>query len=71
MRGDDERQGAMFSYISAEQRVPKEHPLRAIREIVDEALSRMSSEFDALYSRVGRPSIAPERLLRALLLQLF
>jgi transposase len=71
MRGDDERQGAMFSYISAEQRVPKEHPLRVIREIVDEALSRMSSEFDALYSRVGRPSIAPERLLRALLLQLF
>jgi transposase len=71
MRGDDERQGAMFSYISAEQRVPKQHPLRAIREIVDEALGRMSKEFDALYSSVGRPSIAPERLLRALLLQLF
>jgi transposase len=61
----------MFSYISAEQRVPKDHPLRAIREVVDEALAGMSQEFDALYSRVGRPSIAPERLLRALLLQLF
>ena len=70
MRGDDERQEAMFSYISAERRVPKDHPLRPIREMVDAALNRMSGDFDALYSRVGRPSIAPERLLRALLLQL-
>jgi transposase len=71
MRGDDERQEGMFSYISAEKRVPKDHPLRPIREMVDEALNRMSGDFDSLYSRVGRPSIAPERLLRALLLQLF
>jgi transposase len=71
MRGDDERQDGMFSYISAEKRVPEDHPLRPIRAMVDEALSRMSGDFDALYSRVGRPSIAPERLLRALLLQLF
>src|SRR5437870_4824552 len=71
MRGDNEQQAGMYSYISAEQRVPKQHPLRVIREIVDEALGRMSSDFEALYSRVGRPSIAPERLLRALLLQLF
>jgi transposase len=71
MRGDDERQDGMFSYISAEKRVPKDHPLRPIRAMVDEALNRMSGDFDTLYSRVGRPSIAPERLLRALLLQLF
>ena len=71
MRGDDDRQEGMFSYISAEKRVPKDHPLRPIRAMVDEALSQMSGDFDALYSRVGRPSIAPERLLRALLLQLF
>jgi len=71
MRGDDEHQDGMFSYISAEKRVPKDHPLRPIRKMVDDALSRMSDDFDTLYSRVGRPSIAPERLLRALLLQLF
>jgi transposase len=71
MRGDDERQGAMFSYISAEARVPMDHPLRPIREMADAALARLSPDFDALYSRVGRPSIAPERLLRALLLQCF
>jgi transposase len=71
MRGDDERQEAMFSYISAEKRVPQDHPLRPIREMVDAALGRLSDDFDALYSRVGRPSIPPEHLLRALLLQLF
>lgn len=71
MRGDDERQGSVFSYISAEARVPDDHPLRPIREIADAALERLSPEFDGLYSRVGRPSIAPERLLRALLLQCF
>jgi len=61
----------MFSYVSAEQRVPKEHPLRAIRALVDEVLRDMSREFDGLYARVGRPSIPPERLLRAQLLQIF
>lgn len=61
----------MFSYVSPEQRVPSDHPLRAIRRLVDEILTEMSREFDALYSAVGRPSIPPERLLRAQLLQLF
>lgn len=61
----------MFSYVSAEQRVPKDHPLRAIRALVDEVLRTMSREFDGLYARVGRPSIPPERLLRAQLLQVF
>jgi transposase len=70
MRGQDEGQSAMFSYISAEQRVPKEHPLRAIRELVDGALEQLSPRFDELYAKSGRPSIAPERLLRALLLQI-
>jgi transposase len=71
MRGDDREPDAMFSYVSAEQRVPKEHPLRAIRALVDEVLRDMSREFDGLYARVGRPSIPPERLLRAQLLQIF
>lgn len=61
----------MFSYVSPEERVPKDHPLRAIRGFVDEALQEMSREFDGLYARVGRPSIPPERLLRAQLLQVF
>jgi transposase len=61
----------MFSYVSAEQRVPKDHPLRAIRALVDDILRDMSREFDGLYARVGRPSIPPERLLRAQLLQVF
>jgi transposase len=71
MRGDDREPDAMFSYVSAEQRVPKEHPLRAMRALVDEVLRDMSREFDGLYARVGRPSIPPERLLRAQLLQIF
>jgi transposase len=71
MRGDDRQPDAMFSYVSAEERVPTGHPLRAIRPMVDAALRAMSGEFDRLYSRVGRPSIPPERLFRALLLQLF
>jgi transposase len=71
MRGDDREPDAMFSYVSAEQRVPKEHPLRAIRALVDDVLRDMSREFDGLYARVGRPSIPPERLLRAQLLQIF
>lgn len=71
MRGDDSQPDTMFSYVAAEQRVPKDHPLRTIRPMVDAALWEMSGEFDQLYSRVGRPSIPPERLFRALLLQLF
>jgi len=70
MRGDDRQQGAMFSYISPEQRVPADHPLRPIRAMVDDVLRGLSPQFDALYARGGRPSIAPEKLLRALLLQL-
>jgi transposase len=71
MRGDDRQPDAMFSYVSAEQRVPQDHPLRAIRALVDEVLRDMSREFDRLYAQVGRPSIPPERLLRAQLLQVF
>jgi transposase len=71
MRGDDRQPDAMFSYVSAEQRVPSDHPLRAIRALVDDVLRDMSREFDGLYARVGRPSIPPERLLRAQLLQVF
>jgi transposase len=71
MRGDDRGPEAMFSYVSAEQRVPADHPLRAIRTLVDDVLRDMSREFDRLYSRIGRPSIPPERLLRAQLLQVF
>lgn len=69
MRGDDERQAAMFSYISPEQRVPADHPLRPIRQMTDEIFKQLSPRFDSLYARLGRPSIAPEKLLRALLLQ--
>ncbi len=69
MRGADHQQSGMFSYISAERRVPQDHPLRAIRAMVDVALRNMGPQFDAMYAKVGRPSIAPEKLLRALLLQ--
>jgi len=71
MRGDDDLQEGMFSYISPEKRVPADHPLRPIRKMVDEILKEMSPKFQKLYSDVGRPSIAPERLLRSLLLQIF
>src|SRR5204862_4403575 len=71
MRGWDARSDALFSYVSCEARVPKDHPLRPIRQIVDEALGALSPEFEKLYARFGRPSIPPERLLRALLLQAF
>jgi transposase len=71
MRGDDQPPDSMFSYVSPEQRVPRDHPLRAIRQLVDEILRDMSREFDTLYAKVGRPSIPPERLLRAQLLQVF
>src|SRR5262249_47274839 len=70
MRGEDRDTAAMFSYVSPERRVPKDHPLRLIREMVDAALKELSPRFEAIYSRVGRPSIAPEKLLRALLLQI-
>jgi transposase len=69
MRGTDCEQSGMFSYISAERRVPKDHPLRAIRTMADMALRQLSKGFDVLYAASGRPSIPPERLLRALLLQ--
>src|ERR1700677_1334122 len=70
MRGTDHDQGAMYSYLSPEERVRKDHPLRAIRELTDEILKRMSPLFDAMYADGGRPSIAPEKLLRAQLLQM-
>ena len=71
MRGHDQPPDSMFSYVMPEQRIPKDHPLRAICVLVDEILREMSREFDALYAKVGRPSIPPERLLRAQLLQVF
>ena len=71
MRGSDERTGELFSYIDIEERVPENHPLRLIRLIVNEVLAALDREFAQLYAEDGRPSIAPERLLRALLLQAF
>lgn len=71
MRGQDHQTEGLFSYVSCEARVPAEHPLRAIRAITDEALEVLSPEFEGLYAKVGRPSIPPEKLLRALLLQAF
>ena len=70
MRGEDLQQSALFSYLSPEQRVPKDHPLRKLLPRVDAALARMSRRFTAMYAQGGRPSIAPEKLLRALLLQI-
>lgn len=70
MRGDDRRPDTMFSYVAPEQRVPADHPLRAIRTMVDTALRELSAEFARLYPPTGRPSIPPEKLLRALLLQM-
>src|SRR5467141_448396 len=71
MRGGDVRSEALFSYLSCEARVPLDHPLRPIQKIVDEALGALTGEFDKLYAKFGRPSVPPERLLRALLLQAF
>lgn len=71
MRGDDTQQGHMWSYIQPEQRVPQDHPLRPVRAMVDQALKALSPRFALLYSPTGRPSIPPEQLLRALLLQAF
>lgn len=69
MRGTDNKQVELFSYVSPEKRVPTDHPLRSIRAMMDQVLEELSPTFDAIYSATGRPSIPPERLLRALLLQ--
>ena len=69
MRGKDEQQLDVFSYISPEQRVPQDHPLRLLRAMTDQALQQLQPRFNRLYAKTGRPSIAPEKLLRALLLQ--
>src|ERR1700693_3121500 len=71
MRGSDKRPGELFSYVDLEQRIRADHPLRAIRGLTDSALAALSRDFAALYSGLGRPSIAPEMLLRAMLLQAF
>jgi transposase len=71
MRGSDTQQSSMFSYVSPETRVPADHPLRSVRNMVNQALVALSSHFNQMYSAWGRPSIAPEKLLRALLLQIF
>ena len=61
----------MFSYVSVEERVPQEHPLRAIRKLVHQILGQMVADFEGMYAKTGRPSVPPERLLRAALLQIF
>jgi len=71
MRGQEQFQEAMFSYVSPAKRVPQDHPLRPIWKMVNEALKGLSRQFERMYSEVGRPSIPPEQLLRALLLQAF
>jgi hypothetical protein len=71
MRGEDERAGSLFSYVDLEARVGKDHPLRIIRGVVNEALAALSGEFSARYAQPSRPSIPPEKLLRAMLLQTF
>jgi transposase len=71
MRGSDVRTDSLFSYVSCEARVPVGHPLRAIRAIVDEVLEVLSADFEGMYAKAGRPSVPPEKLLRALLLQAF
>lgn len=70
MRGQDIQQSAMFSYVSPERRVPVDHPLRRIREMTDRGLGELSRQFEGLYKKIGRPSIPPEQLMRALLLQI-
>ena len=69
MRGHDDQAAHLFSYVSPEQRVPADHPLRAIRQLTDRVLATLSPKFTRMYSTIGRPSIAPEKLLRTLLLQ--
>ena len=70
MRGTDVHQEGLFSYLSPESRIPKRHPLRPVREMVDIALSELSGQFESMYADTGRRSIPPEKLLRALLLQI-
>ena len=70
MRGNDQRQEEIFSYLRLEERIPQNHPLRAIRSLVDAALRELDLHFEALYARRGRPSIPPEQLVRALLLMI-
>ncbi len=70
MRGTDEASESLFSYVDLEERIPAGHPLHKIRQIVNDALTSLDAEFDALYTDFGRPSIAPERLIRASLLQI-
>src|SRR5512132_3797137 len=71
MRGSDRRSGELFSYVDVERRIRRDHPLRSIRGVVNEALDALSGQFAALYGSTGRPSIPPEMLLRAMLLQAF
>jgi transposase len=71
MRGGPEETKQLFSYVDMEDRIPADHPLRAVRRLVDEVLGKMSAQFAKLYSHTGRPSIAPEHLLRASLVQAF
>lgn len=68
MRGADTRNGSLFAYVDLEERVPKDHPLRVIRRISGDVLAGMSKQFDTAYAPIGRPSIAPEKLFRVLLL---
>jgi transposase len=70
MRGADDQSGSLFSYVSLEERIPARHPLRKVRSVVNDALATLDAEFSRLYSAEGRPSIAPERLLRAALIQI-
>jgi transposase len=70
MRGTDKTSGSLFSYVDLEERIPPRHPLRKIRQVVNDALASLDAEFDALYTDFGRPSIPPERLIRASILQL-
>ncbi|SFU93957.1 hypothetical protein SAMN04488527_1441, partial [Aliiroseovarius crassostreae] len=70
MRGTDETSGSLFSYVDLEERIPSRHPLREIRQVVNDALVSLDAEFEALYTDFGRPSIPPERLIRASLLQI-
>src|SRR5690606_4029031 len=70
MRGTDETSGSLFSYVDLEERIPARHPLRKIRQVVNDALAILDAEFEALYTDFGRPSIPPERLIRASLVQI-
>ena len=70
MRGTDETSGSLFSYVDLEDRIPARHPLRKIRQVVNDALASLDDDFDRLYVDFGRPSVAPERLIRASLLQI-